>query len=78
MKKVIVILASAALLFCSCSGDACKCTTKTFSGKGEEITSVTSTTKLSEGKKCSDLEKAGTHDLGELGKTTVKCKTVSE
>lgn len=79
MKKVIFVAIAAAALLCSaCSGDACKCTTKTFNGKGEEVTSVTSTTKIGEDQKCSDLEKAGTIDLGDLGKTTVKCKTVSE
>ena len=78
MKKVLVVLAAAALLCCSCSGDKCKCTTKIYSGDGEKVSETTTTTAKPDSKKCSDVAKDGIHDLGEVGKTVVTCKTVSE
>jgi len=77
MKKVFVVLAAAALLFCSCSGDKCKCTTKTVDAFGNK-TETTATVSKPEDKTCADVAKAGTHDLGELGSTSMSCKTVSE
>lgn len=80
MKKIlvaVVVLASMTLL-ASCNGDICKCTTKTFNKSGEEKTSITTKTKISDRKECSDLEKAGTIDLGDLGSQKVTCHVVSE
>lgn len=76
MKKIIVFCAAAALL-CACSGDKCKCTTNTVDAFGNK-TETTAVVSKPEDKTCSDVAKAGTHDLGELGKTTMSCKTVSE
>jgi len=78
MKKIIVFLAAAAL-FCSCSGDSCKCSYKDSKGNTINLDPIAK----SENTNCSEVAKtteeklnAGSTLLGSDYKVKVSCSTV--
>ena len=77
MKKIIVALSAAALMLASCSGDYCKCTTKSDDGANKQ----TYTVAKPEDGKCSDLNNNGKTEVAGVSidtNTSTKCVTVSE
>ncbi|MCQ2136483.1 MAG: hypothetical protein MJY67_06155 [Bacteroidales bacterium] len=78
-KSIFAAVVVCAALLCSCSGDSCKCTTKTYDGNGKKTAEVDDVpTVKPDGKTCNDVAKSLSKDLGDLGKTVVTCKTVQK